>query len=73
MSSPLPSHDIFYISPIIDAGTASAPKDAEAGEEDNPADSDEVGEDSESLFGGTLLFRHLLLPAVYLTMPAIRR
>jgi len=73
MSSPLSFSVIFLISPAIGAETASAPKDAEAGEEDNPADSDDDGGDSESLFGGTCFSDHLPLPAVYLIVPAIRR
>ena len=72
MSSLLPSPATFYISPTIDTGTASAPKDVEADLEDNPTDSEEVGEDSESLFGGAFFSCHLL-PAVCLIVPSIRR
>jgi len=57
---------MFPILPAIDADTASAPKDAEASEEDNPADSDDDGGGSE--FSGYLPF-----PVMYLTVPAIRR
>ena len=64
---------MLFISPSIGAYTATAPKDAEAGEEDNSADSDNDGEESESLFVGMFSSGHLPLPAVYLIMPAIRR
>ena len=47
---------MFFISPSIGAYTATAPKDAEAGEEDNSADSDNDGEESESLFVGLVTF-----------------
>jgi len=64
---------VFFTSPAIGPATASGSKDAEAGEEDNPADSDDDGEDSESLFGGTCFSGHLPLPAVYLIVHAICR
>ena len=43
---------MLLTSPPIGADIAFAPKDAEASE-DNPADSDNDGGDSESLFGDT--------------------
>jgi len=64
---------MFLISPAIGAYTATAPKDAEAGEEENLADSDDDGGDSESLFGSMCFSGHLPLPAVYLIVPAIHR
>lgn len=64
---------MVLISPAIGAETTFAPKDAEAGEEDTPADSDDNGGDSESLFGGTCFSGHLRLPAVYLIVPATCR
>ena len=73
MSSPLSFLVMLFTSPAIGATTASGSKDAEVGEEDNPADPNDNGEDSESLFGGTFFPGHLPLPAVYIIVHAICR
>jgi len=73
ISSPLYFPAMLLIFPAIGADTAADPKDAEASEEVNPADSDDDGGDSESLFGGMCFSSHFPLPVVYLIVPAMRR
>ena len=53
---------MLLISPALGANTAPASEDAETGEEDNPADTDDDGGDSESLFGGTCFLLFISFP-----------